>query len=97
MQTNVGDTMNAFDDYYRILQVHYDASQEVINAAYKRLSSIYHPDVNTSLQSLELMKKINSAYETLKDNSKRKKYHSIWLGNNKNYDICLCILLRPFN
>ena len=34
------------DDLYEILQVHYNAEPEVIQAAYRRLARKYHPDVN---------------------------------------------------
>ncbi len=66
-------------DYYRILQVHYDAGQEIIDAAYRRLSRMHHPDVNRSPFAAEKMKTINIAYEVLGNASKRRDYHSEWL------------------
>jgi len=35
-----------FKDYYQILQVHYDASPDVIKAAYRKLCTLYHPDTS---------------------------------------------------
>jgi len=66
-------------DYYRILQVHYDAGQEIIDAAYRRLSRMHHPDVNGSPLALEKMKAINIAYEVLGNATKRRDYHAEWL------------------
>ena len=66
--------MPLFEDYYRILQVHFLAEPEVIESAYKRLAKKYHPDVNTSAGSDARMKKINEAYETLRDTVKRRAY-----------------------
>ncbi len=64
-------------DYYKILQVHYDASPEVIQSAYKRLSRMYHPDTNFDQD--EKMKQINLAFEVLSNTSKRTQYHKEWL------------------
>lgn len=71
-------TFTNFTDYYKILQVHYDASPEVIHAAYKRLSRIYHPDNGNSFNE-NRMSLINLAYETLKDSLGRNIYHKQWL------------------
>lgn len=69
-----------FIDYYKILQVHYDASPEIIQAAYKRLSRIYHPDNYNGGEDIR-MTRINEAYRTLNDTAKRQEYHRIWLEN----------------
>ena len=57
--------MPEWEDYYKILQVHFMAEPEVIESAYKRLSKKYHPDVNKLLNAEETMKNINKAYEIL--------------------------------
>lgn len=67
--------MAILEDYYRILQVHFLAEPEVIESAYKRLAKKYHPDVNNTTGDSR-MKKINEAYETLRDPEKRKNYDS---------------------
>jgi len=61
-------------DYYRILQVHPEAEKEVIDAAYRRLASKYHPDVSKVSDASERMKHINTAYEVLADPIKRAAY-----------------------
>ena len=52
-------------DYYKILQVHPSAEQEVVKAARDRLAGKYHPDVNKEPIAHERMKDINEAYEVL--------------------------------
>lgn len=61
-------------NYYQILQVDPSAEQEVIEAAFKRLASKYHPDKNRSPDATSNMQKLNEAYETLRDVNKRKQY-----------------------
>ncbi|MDR0310675.1 MAG: DnaJ domain-containing protein, partial [Acidobacteriota bacterium] len=70
-----------FEDYYCLLQVHPEAEPEIIQSAYKRLCKKYHPDVNNTLQAVERMKQINTAYETLSDERKRRVYHAEWSRN----------------
>jgi curved DNA-binding protein CbpA len=67
-----------FIDYYRVLEVHYDARPEVIQASYKRLSRLYHPD-NGTVSDASMMNRINEAYAVLSDTAKRSSYHSEWL------------------
>ena len=71
------------EDYYRILQVHYLAEPEVIEGAYKRLAKKYHPDVNKNESSVELMQKINQAYEELSNPVKRQQYNLEWQDKYK--------------
>jgi len=65
-------------DYYRILQVHYEAAPEVIEAAYRRLSKLNHPDLNSNPAAMERMKQINLAYDVLGDEKRRREYHGSW-------------------
>jgi curved DNA-binding protein CbpA len=62
-------------DYYEILQVSPHATTEVIHAAYRALARIYHPDINTSPATPEIMRRVNFAYETLKDPTRRAAYN----------------------
>lgn len=64
----------ATTDYYRVLQVHYEAEQEVIQAAYRTLSKKYHPDTNKENGSDERMKQLNEAYAILNDVQRRAEY-----------------------
>ncbi|HYE82475.1 MAG TPA: diguanylate cyclase [Clostridia bacterium] len=70
--------MHKHEDYYRILQVHYLAEPEVIESAYRRLAKKYHPDVNKGENSVEMMQKINQAYEELSNPVKRQQYNMEW-------------------
>ena len=62
-------------DYYDILNVRRNASEQEIKQAYRRLARKHHPDVNPDDKSAEAkFKKINEAYEVLSDKKNRKKY-----------------------
>ncbi len=64
-------------NYYEILEVDKNASEEVIEKAYKTLAKKYHPDLQNSSKTIineEKMKKINEAYEILSNEFKRKAY-----------------------
>lgn len=74
--------MNKHVDYYKILQVHHDAGHDIIDAAYRCLSKIYHPDINKSPMAVERMQDINIAYSVIGDGRKRKEYHTEWMKHN---------------
>lgn len=62
-------------DYYKILGVDKNASQDAIKKSYRKLAKKYHPDANPGDKSAEeKFKQINEAYEVLGDPEKRKKY-----------------------
>jgi curved DNA-binding protein len=58
-------------DYYELLGVDKDASQEQLKKAYKKQSMQHHPDRGGDE---ERFKKVNAAYATLKDPQKRQMY-----------------------
>ena len=60
--------------YYEILKVDKDASEEEIKKAYRRLSLQYHPDRNPSSEANNIIRDINTAYETLGDKEARRRY-----------------------
>lgn len=73
----------SYQDYYEILGVPRDASAKDIKAAYRKLARQWHPDLHTGKKKAEAeekIKRINEAYEVLKDSEKRAKYDK--LGKN---------------
>ena len=63
------------NNLYEILGVQETASQEDIKKAYRKLSLQYHPDRNNnSSESTIKIQSINSAYETIGDEQKRRQY-----------------------
>ena len=66
-----------FKDYYQILGVKRDASQDEVHRAYRKLARQYHPDVNKSPDAASRFSEINEAYEVLKDPDKRTRYDQL--------------------
>ncbi|OEF96584.1 DnaJ domain-containing protein [Desulfuribacillus alkaliarsenatis] len=73
---------SAWEDYYKILQVHFLAEPEMINNAYRKLSKKYHPDLNKSYNAESKMKEIIRAYEILSDPTRRQQYFMKWVEKN---------------
>ncbi|MFH0702315.1 MAG: DnaJ C-terminal domain-containing protein [bacterium] len=69
-----------YKDYYKILGVSRNASEQEIKSAFRKLARKYHPDVNKASDSAQRFKDINEAYEVLYDPQKRKRYDN--LGTN---------------
>ncbi len=64
-----------FRDYYEILGVKRDATEDQIRQAFRKLARKYHPDVNPDDKTAEdKFKEINEAYEVLSDSDKRRRY-----------------------
>lgn len=66
-------------DYYRILQVHPEAEEAIIVAAYRQLIKKYHPDTldpekRDDPDILQIVRELNEAYEVLGDEKKRHQY-----------------------
>jgi molecular chaperone DnaJ len=61
-------------DYYEVLGVSRNASQEELKSAFRSLARKYHPDVNKEPDAEEKFKEINEAYAVLSDDDKRRVY-----------------------
>ncbi|KAF2971283.1 hypothetical protein GQX73_g2277 [Xylaria multiplex] len=66
------------EDFYVILEVDQTATIEVINRAYKRLALKHHPDRNSHRDTTADFQRLGKAYETLKDESKRRAYDLVY-------------------
>ncbi len=72
-------------DYYDILGIRRDASEEEIEKAYQKLTRTYHlPSRNSSLESR--WKEISEAYEILSNKEKRERYDREYLSYNFPWD-----------
>ena len=61
-------------DYYDVLGIGKDASQEEIKKTYRKLARKYHPDVNKEPGAEDKFKEVKEAYEVLNDEQKRAQY-----------------------
>jgi len=65
----------AFIDYYKILGVKKDSTQNDIKKAYRKLARKYHPDLNPNdKEAARKFREINEANEVLSNSENRKKY-----------------------
>jgi molecular chaperone DnaJ len=74
-QKNKGTGIMAKEDYYALLGIEKNASDEDIKKAYRKLAIKYHPDKNPGDKSAEeKFREATEAYEILKDPKKRQQY-----------------------
>ncbi len=66
-----------FKDYYDIMGVKRDATQDEIKRAYRKLARKYHPDVSKEADAEAKFKELGEAYEVLKDPEKRAAYDQL--------------------
>jgi curved DNA-binding protein CbpA len=66
--------MNVEKNFYRILGVRKDTSENDLKKSYYKLAKQWHPDKNKSSNAEEYFKEIKKAYETLSDPEKRRIY-----------------------
>ena len=61
-------------DYYEVLGVSRDASEEGVRKAFRKKAMDYHPDRNKNPDAEEKFKEVNEAYQVLIDTEKRSRY-----------------------
>jgi curved DNA-binding protein len=66
-----------YKDYYEILGVGRNATQDQIKTAYRKLARKHHPDVSDSPDADRRFKEIGEAYEVLKDPERRAAYDQL--------------------
>jgi molecular chaperone DnaJ len=73
--------MNKKKNYYEVLGVSENATQEEIRKAFRRMAKKHHPDVNPGDKSAEArIKEVNEANEVLGDRKKREEYDAMRKG-----------------
>lgn len=61
-------------DYYEVLGISKNASEDEIKSSYRKLAKKYHPDLNKEPGAEEKFKEVQEAYEVLSDSKKRSTY-----------------------
>lgn len=72
-------------DYYEVLGVSRDATDEEVKRAFRKLAFQYHPDRNREDGAEEKFKEINEAYEVLSDANKRAAYDRFGHGGAEGF------------
>lgn len=73
-------------DYYSILGVDKNASDDDIKSAYRKMAKKYHPDLNKdNPDAAEKFKEVNEAYEVLSDKQKRSNYDQFGSADGANF------------
>jgi curved DNA-binding protein len=75
-----------YKDYYEVMGVARDATQDEIKRAYRKLARKYHPDVSDEPEAEERFKLIGEANAVLKDPEKRAAYDQLgsqWQGGQE--------------
>jgi len=72
-------------DYYKVLGIDRNATDEEIKKAFRKLAFNYHPDHNHDGGAEEKFKEVNEAYEVLSDSEKRAAYDRFGHGGAKGF------------
>ena len=66
-----------YKDYYKVMGLGRDATQDEIKRAYRKLARKYHPDVSKESDAEARFKELGEAYEVLRDPEKRAAYDQL--------------------
>ncbi|UJS22983.1 DnaJ C-terminal domain-containing protein [Thiothrix winogradskyi] len=66
-----------YKDYYKVLGLTKEATQDDIKRVYRKLARKYHPDISKEDNAEEQFKEVGEAYEVLKDPEKRAAYDQL--------------------
>lgn len=75
-----------YKDYYKIMGLERDASQDEIKRTYRKLARKYHPDVSKEKDAETRFKEVGEAYEVLKDPEKRAAYDHLGANYRSGQD-----------
>jgi Ca-activated chloride channel family protein len=84
--------MRTDKNYYVILRIDSEATEDQIRQAYRALVREYHPDVNGSPEATEIFRDVQEAYEVLADPEQRRAYDR--LRESEGFDKSSAINLR---
>ncbi len=84
--------MNTDKNYYDILRIDGNATEDEVRKAYRTLVREYHPDVNKKAESPEIFRDIQEAYETLSNPDQRRAYNR--LREAEGFDKSSALTLR---
>ncbi|KAK1305662.1 Chaperone protein dnaJ 15 [Acorus calamus] len=75
-------------DYYKVLEVDYDATEENIRSNYRRLALKWHPDKHPNNESATAkFQEIDEAYRVLSDPEKRHEYNTTGYSGITRYTL----------
>lgn len=75
-----------YKDYYQVLGVPKDVTEEALKKAFRKLARKYHPDVSKEADADARMREVNEAYAVLSDPEKRAAYDQLGRGYQPGQD-----------
>lgn len=87
-----------FKNYYAVLGVAPNASEDDIKKKFRKLALLYHPDRNAESEFAAIrFREIQEAYETLSDASRRTVYNRSWRDHYPKVEISVTEEISPEN